>query len=192
MIPYSSEKSVKKLTEGIVYYKDALFEEDVYKCFADIIQKAKKVKADNKNDHKSALEEFEKIVKDLHDKAAEHEKTAEMASEAYEKKGKRGDVTVEEVSVGVDELSLTQVKSKKRAPRPQKKRVQKIVEEVENDEDDDNLSDAENHIPVSQKVKNETSEEDIPSPKKRAVLKSKRASRSTRKAKVIIDDSDDI
>lgn len=39
MLPYKSERSVKKLIEGLPYYQDKLFEETVFQRFNDILVK---------------------------------------------------------------------------------------------------------------------------------------------------------
>ena len=39
LLPYKSEKSFKKLTEGMAHYQDKLSENDVYKYFTEIIAK---------------------------------------------------------------------------------------------------------------------------------------------------------
>jgi hypothetical protein len=39
LLPYKSEKSFKKLTEGMAHYQDKLNENDVYKYFTEIIAK---------------------------------------------------------------------------------------------------------------------------------------------------------
>lgn len=39
LLPYKTEKSFKKLTEGIAHYQDKLNESDVHKYFTEIIAK---------------------------------------------------------------------------------------------------------------------------------------------------------
>lgn len=63
LIPYNSEKSVKKLVDNLGFYQDKLHEETVYKFFAEIIAKTKKFQ---KADMKEFVEEFEKKVNGLH------------------------------------------------------------------------------------------------------------------------------
>lgn len=42
LIPYTTEKSFKKLVEGLPSYQDKLGEPEVYKYFTDIISKVNK------------------------------------------------------------------------------------------------------------------------------------------------------
>ncbi|EUC53540.1 condensin complex subunit 1 [Rhizoctonia solani AG-3 Rhs1AP] len=62
MLPYKSERSVKKLIEGLPFYQDKLHEETVFMRFNDILAKAKQNKSANKPD--TELNEFENILKE--------------------------------------------------------------------------------------------------------------------------------
>ncbi|KAH7345411.1 non-SMC mitotic condensation complex subunit 1-domain-containing protein [Rhizoctonia solani] len=60
MLPYKSERSVKKLIEGLPFYQDKLHEETVFTRFSDILVKARQNKSANKPD--TELKEFEDIL----------------------------------------------------------------------------------------------------------------------------------
>ncbi|CAE6447473.1 unnamed protein product [Rhizoctonia solani] len=60
MLPYKSERSVKKLIEGLPFYQDKLHEETVFMRFNEILTKARQNKSPNKPD--TELNEFEAIL----------------------------------------------------------------------------------------------------------------------------------
>ncbi|CAE6434454.1 unnamed protein product [Rhizoctonia solani] len=60
MLPYKSERSVKKLIEGLPFYQDKLHEETVFMRFNEILVKAKQNKSANKPD--TELNEFDAIL----------------------------------------------------------------------------------------------------------------------------------
>ncbi|TPX42544.1 hypothetical protein SeMB42_g05088 [Synchytrium endobioticum] len=75
-LPFSSEKSIKKLVDGIPHYQDKLYEPTVWKHFQDILSKAKKAP---RTDGKTILEEFERRLADLREKALEQQETVANA-----------------------------------------------------------------------------------------------------------------
>ncbi|TFK38244.1 non-SMC mitotic condensation complex subunit 1-domain-containing protein [Crucibulum laeve] len=76
LLPFKSERSVKKLIEGLQFYRDKLYEPVVYERFSEILTKARTNKSKDKPD--SELDEFEKIL-------AEHRDQGE-ADQALEKR----------------------------------------------------------------------------------------------------------
>lgn len=80
LLPYKSERSVKKLTEGLLFYRDKLYEEGVYSRFVDILTKARQNKSPNKPDNE--LDEFERVLQ-------EHKQQGE-ADQALEKRVVKG------------------------------------------------------------------------------------------------------
>ncbi|KAI0684926.1 non-SMC mitotic condensation complex subunit 1-domain-containing protein [Cytidiella melzeri] len=62
LLPFKSEKSVKKLIEGLQHYRDKLHEEEVFNRFQEILAKARTGKAQNKPD--AELNEFEAILEE--------------------------------------------------------------------------------------------------------------------------------
>ncbi|RDB27013.1 Condensin complex subunit 1 [Hypsizygus marmoreus] len=62
LLPFKSERSVKKLIEGLQFYRDKLHEPDVYARFTEILAKARANKSKDKPD--SDLDEFEKILEE--------------------------------------------------------------------------------------------------------------------------------
>ncbi|OCH87806.1 hypothetical protein OBBRIDRAFT_889536 [Obba rivulosa] len=62
LLPFKSERSVKKLIEGLQFYRDKLHEEAVYTRFQEILTKARANKSANKPD--AELNEFENILEE--------------------------------------------------------------------------------------------------------------------------------
>ncbi|KAJ3827571.1 non-SMC mitotic condensation complex subunit 1-domain-containing protein [Lentinula raphanica] len=62
LLPYKSEKSVKKIVEGLPFYRDKLYEEGVFARFQEILVKARLAKS--KNDIGAELKEFEEILEE--------------------------------------------------------------------------------------------------------------------------------
>ncbi|KAI0338960.1 hypothetical protein BDW22DRAFT_1401081 [Trametopsis cervina] len=62
LLPFKSERSVKKLIEGLQFYRDKLHEEEVYNRFQEILAKARTSKTQNKPD--AELNEFEAILEE--------------------------------------------------------------------------------------------------------------------------------
>lgn len=59
LLPFKSERSVKKLIEGLQFYRDKLHEEGVFERFSEILTKARSNKSANKPD--TELNEFESV-----------------------------------------------------------------------------------------------------------------------------------
>ncbi|KAJ6612245.1 non-SMC mitotic condensation complex subunit 1-domain-containing protein [Mycena sp. CBHHK59/15] len=62
LLPFKSERSVKKLIEGLPFYRDKLHEETVFERFTEILNKARQNKSPNKPD--TELAEFEQILEE--------------------------------------------------------------------------------------------------------------------------------
>ncbi|KAH9478251.1 Condensin complex subunit 1 [Psilocybe cubensis] len=62
LLPFKSERSVKKLIEGLQFYRDKLHEPAVFERFTEILAKARANKSKDKPD--SELNEFEKILEE--------------------------------------------------------------------------------------------------------------------------------
>ncbi|KAJ7454842.1 non-SMC mitotic condensation complex subunit 1-domain-containing protein [Mycena latifolia] len=69
LLPFKSERSVKKLIEGLPFYRDKLHEETVFERFTEILNKARQNKSPNKPD--TELAEFEQILEDNRMQGAE-------------------------------------------------------------------------------------------------------------------------
>ncbi|KAH9887887.1 non-SMC mitotic condensation complex subunit 1-domain-containing protein [Cubamyces lactineus] len=69
LLPFKSERSVKKLMEGLQYYRDKLHEEAVYARFQEILTKARSNKSANKPD--AELNEFEAMLEENRRQGAE-------------------------------------------------------------------------------------------------------------------------
>ncbi|KAF8342559.1 non-SMC mitotic condensation complex subunit 1-domain-containing protein [Cantharellus anzutake] len=69
LLPFKSERSVKRLIEGLPFYQDKLHEEAVFNRFNEILIKARSNKSSNKPD--TELKEFEQILKDFKEKGEE-------------------------------------------------------------------------------------------------------------------------
>ncbi|KAL4254139.1 Condensin complex subunit 1 [Abortiporus biennis] len=69
LLPFKSERSVKKLIDGLQFYRDKLHEEEVYNRFQEILTKARSNKSANKPD--AELNEFENILEEHRRQGAE-------------------------------------------------------------------------------------------------------------------------
>ncbi|KAI8974763.1 non-SMC mitotic condensation complex subunit 1-domain-containing protein [Trametes punicea] len=69
LLPFKSERSVKKLMEGLQFYRDKLHEEAVYTRFQEILTKARANKSPNKPD--AELNEFETMLEESRRQGAE-------------------------------------------------------------------------------------------------------------------------
>ncbi|EKM51723.1 uncharacterized protein PHACADRAFT_150370 [Phanerochaete carnosa HHB-10118-sp] len=90
LLPFKSERSVKKLVEGLPFYRDKLHEEDVYARFQEILAKARSNKSPNKPE--TELNEFESILDEHRRQGAEDqafEKRVEKNKAAARKKAGR-------------------------------------------------------------------------------------------------------
>ncbi|KZT24887.1 hypothetical protein NEOLEDRAFT_1156610 [Neolentinus lepideus HHB14362 ss-1] len=90
LLPFKSERSVKKLIEGLQFYRDKLHEETVFAYFSEILSKARSNKSANKPD--SELDEFEKILEEHRRQGEEDhllERRAEKKKAAAKKRATR-------------------------------------------------------------------------------------------------------
>ncbi|KAK8845335.1 hypothetical protein IAR55_006048 [Kwoniella newhampshirensis] len=113
LLPFKSERSMKKLIEGLPFYQDKLHEETVFKRFTEILAKARANKAANKPE--TELKEFEAIL-------AEHQA-----------KG------LEDQALEADVLRKTKAAKRRAAkrPTPSTKTAQGKKKAVQEDDDDD-------------------------------------------------------
>ncbi|KAG2008786.1 condensin [Coprinopsis cinerea AmutBmut pab1-1] len=88
LLPYKSERSVKKLIEGLQFYRDKLHEKGVYDKFMEILNKARQNKSKDKPD--AELDEFEKI---LEEHKAQGEEDQALQNRVNKAKRKRGGAT---------------------------------------------------------------------------------------------------
>ncbi|EJU02276.1 hypothetical protein DACRYDRAFT_94650 [Dacryopinax primogenitus] len=87
MLPFKSERSMKKLIEGLPFYQDKLHEETVFKRFNEILSKARSNKQATKPD--TELKEFEQILLDFKAKGEEDHQFQEQVGHHAEKVKKR-------------------------------------------------------------------------------------------------------
>ncbi|PCH34948.1 hypothetical protein WOLCODRAFT_155593 [Wolfiporia cocos MD-104 SS10] len=90
LLPFKSERSVKKLVEGLQFYRDKLHEETVFSRFQEILTKARQNKSPNKPD--AELNEFENILEDHRrqgEEDQEFEKRVEGKKAAAKKRATR-------------------------------------------------------------------------------------------------------
>ncbi|KAJ7178708.1 non-SMC mitotic condensation complex subunit 1-domain-containing protein [Mycena crocata] len=109
LLPFKSERSVKKLIEGLPFYRDKLHEETVFERFSEILNKARQNKSPNKPD--TELAEFEQILED-HKMQGEEDrdlekrvqgKKAAAKKRASKRKGRKKAAPVEEEEEEGDE-----------------------------------------------------------------------------------------
>ncbi|KAL6299950.1 non-SMC mitotic condensation complex subunit 1-domain-containing protein [Sparassis latifolia] len=86
LLPFKSERSVKKLIEGLQFYRDKLHEEAVYSRFQEILTKARSNKSSNKPD--AELNEFEQILED-HKRQGEEDQEFEKRVEGKKAAAKK-------------------------------------------------------------------------------------------------------
>lgn len=90
LLPFKSERSLKKLIEALPFYQDKLREEAVFDRFTEILQKARANKSANKPDNE--MKEFEKILNDFKEQGQEDhalEKRVEVKKAAAKRKATR-------------------------------------------------------------------------------------------------------
>ncbi|KAF9457593.1 non-SMC mitotic condensation complex subunit 1-domain-containing protein [Collybia nuda] len=63
LLPFKSDRSIKKLIEGLQFYRDKLHEPEVFERFSEILAKARANKSKDKQQD-SDLDEFEKILEE--------------------------------------------------------------------------------------------------------------------------------
>ncbi|KAK7694121.1 hypothetical protein QCA50_003697 [Cerrena zonata] len=86
LLPFKSERSVKKLVEGLPSYRDKLHEETVFTRFQEILTKARQNKSSNKPD--AELNEFEAILED-HRRQGEEDQAFEKRVEGNKARAKK-------------------------------------------------------------------------------------------------------
>ncbi|KIL63463.1 hypothetical protein M378DRAFT_107274 [Amanita muscaria Koide BX008] len=86
LLPFKSDKSMKKLIEGLQFYRDKLHEETVYKLFTEILTKARANKSKDKPD--SELNEFEQILEE-HKRQGEEDQALERRVEGKKAAAKK-------------------------------------------------------------------------------------------------------
>ncbi|KIM60515.1 hypothetical protein SCLCIDRAFT_1216792 [Scleroderma citrinum Foug A] len=86
LLPFKSERSVKKLIEGLQFYQDKLHELEVFERFTDILNKARSNKSANKPD--TELDEFESILNE-HKRQGEDDRAFEKRVEGKKAAAKR-------------------------------------------------------------------------------------------------------
>lgn len=104
LLPFKSERSVKKLVEGLPFYRDKLHEEGVYARFQEILVKARSNKTANKSD--SELNEFESVLEESRRQGAEDqafEKRVEGKKAAAKKRATRRTARKRQPSVEEDD-----------------------------------------------------------------------------------------
>ncbi|RIB02109.1 non-SMC mitotic condensation complex subunit 1-domain-containing protein [Gigaspora rosea] len=70
LLPYKSERIIKKLLEGMSHYQDKLHENDVHKAFTDIITKARSIKP-QKPEMKQLIDEYESKIEEFRQRSQE-------------------------------------------------------------------------------------------------------------------------
>ncbi|KIK92248.1 hypothetical protein PAXRUDRAFT_830137 [Paxillus rubicundulus Ve08.2h10] len=86
LLPFKSERSVKKLIEGLQFYRDKLHEKEVFDRFTEILTKARSNKSANKPD--TELNEFESILEE-HKRQGEEDQAFEKRVEGKKKAAKK-------------------------------------------------------------------------------------------------------
>lgn len=87
LLPYKSERSVKKLIEGLTEYKEKLHEPQVFERFTEILTKARQNKSKDKPD--TELDEFEKLLDELKQQGEEDQALESRAQKNKKKAAKK-------------------------------------------------------------------------------------------------------
>ncbi|WWC67026.1 uncharacterized protein I206_100933 [Kwoniella pini CBS 10737] len=111
LLPFKSERSMKKLIEGLPFYQDKLHEETVFRRFTEILAKARANKAANKPE--TELKEFEAILTE------------------HQAKG------LEDQALEADVLKKTKAAKRRAAKRPQAGRGKKLATQEDEEEEED-------------------------------------------------------
>ncbi|VDC02883.1 unnamed protein product [Peniophora sp. CBMAI 1063] len=106
LLPFRSEKSLKKLIEGLPHYKDKLHDEGVYSRFVEILAKAKLAK---KNEQE--ITDFEKILDDNKQKGEEGQEF-EKQVEKNKSKAKKRATTKEKAATTAPAKRATRTRKK--------------------------------------------------------------------------------
>ncbi|KAF8474388.1 non-SMC mitotic condensation complex subunit 1-domain-containing protein [Russula ochroleuca] len=104
LLLFKSERSVKKLIEGLPFYRDKLHEKVVYARFQEILVKARSNKTANKSD--AELNEFENVLEENRKQGEEDqafEKRVEGKKAAAKKRATRRTARKRQASVDEDE-----------------------------------------------------------------------------------------
>ncbi|OWZ79155.1 condensin complex subunit 1 [Cryptococcus neoformans Bt85] len=161
LLPFKSERSVKKLIEGLPFYQDKLHEETVFRRFTEILAKARANKASNKPE--TELQEFERILNE------------------HQAKG------LEDQALEADVLRKAKAAKRRAAKRPPAaaarttRRKQVIEEDVEEDEEETPAVDEEEA----------EEEEVASAPRKKATARKAPSRRGGRRKKVVESEDED-
>ncbi|CDZ96307.1 mitotic chromosome condensation-related protein [Phaffia rhodozyma] len=153
LLPYKSERSVKKLIDGLPFYQDKLYEEKVFKRFTEILSKARANKQTNKPD--AELNEFEAILGN-HKKAGEEGQ--ELDSEVAKKtiaSAKRKTALAKKDKAGLALPSRKSNRSRKKATEDEDEEMSDVTQ----DEGEDEGPEAEENI---EEEEEEEEEEPVP------------------------------
>ncbi|OZJ03310.1 hypothetical protein BZG36_02281 [Bifiguratus adelaidae] len=88
LLPFKSDKSFKKLTEGLPFYQDKLHDGGVFQSFAEIIAKGRQFKT-QKQEMKDSIDDFENKLNSFRTKGAEAQETEQIAITATKKASHR-------------------------------------------------------------------------------------------------------
>ncbi|KAI8976822.1 non-SMC mitotic condensation complex subunit 1-domain-containing protein [Pilobolus umbonatus] len=126
LLPFKSEKSFKKLSEGWPSYQDKIHEESVHKSFLEIITKARFQKT-QKPELKSLIDDLEKKIEKQWAPEAEKEKITKKGKESLKQANK----------------AKEDAPKQKKTPVRQAKRKRYIESDSEEDEEELDLPDVE-------------------------------------------------
>ncbi|CAO1629165.1 unnamed protein product [Parajaminaea phylloscopi] len=157
LLPYKSERSVKKLIEGLPCYQDKLYDEVIYRRFVEIIAKARSARGSGGSGGKAAaaaaaavggggeadLQDFEQLIQNFHTKG-EEDVQLERGTAAKVAKAHANAARGSRSSRGAAQKADVASKSEEAEARPQRAtrggaRSRKAAT-PESDDDDDNDS----------------------------------------------------
>ncbi|KAL7418983.1 condensin complex non-SMC subunit Cnd1 [Cryptotrichosporon argae] len=142
LLPFKSERSVRKLIEGLPFYQDKLHEETVFRRFTEILAKARANKSAGKPE--TELKEFEAILaehqaKGLEDQALEADvlRKTKAAKRRAAKRPTAGSGAVKDKGRAEDRAQDREAARAERRPARSARSRRKVVESESEDEDGD-------------------------------------------------------
>ncbi|KAG1142022.1 hypothetical protein G6F37_007640 [Rhizopus arrhizus] len=140
LLPYKSEKSMKRLLEGWPAYQDKLHEDYVHKCFLDIIAKGRLQKS-QRPDMKTMVDELDQKIEKVRGPKQEAKEAMDTAQGDSNNKKTKTSVkkeTKKKTPAKEKDVSTTGVKRRRsRRVEYDEESDEDIEEYAENDDDDD-------------------------------------------------------
>lgn len=94
MLPYKSERSLKKIVDGLPLYQDKLFEPTVFKRFQEILSKVRAANNKSKEDALGGLlQEFERALEEHRERGEENAALEKKVEKKKQRQARKKRVT---------------------------------------------------------------------------------------------------